>query len=354
MITRRLLVEAINLEFYFRKLLGYIRLSSSQKLLSIDARDISGASLGDSFFPREDSLRIKLPLVNNESRPLNVQCRQTFLISCGVLNTHSGLAYFKGRRLIVQSSSWPLEELKKDSYRGTGLLMRFFSSKKNSKASFKVCLSSTGFYHWLIEDLPRILFLLRHTNIELDVICFKNAPSYVNDVANLLGIDLVKEKRLIPFENLILPAKNSETGKPNPIDIDILRQTFLHKRSTEITNKKIYVSRLKSSRSPKWEQELVNYLSMDDWHIVYCEDLTLSQQIEYFSDAAVVCGVHGAGLSGIVWSNPKTQIIELVESHRSDCFKLLAQLLDQRHITIDTSATNVNKILLSIKKLIKV
>ena len=353
MIRRRLIIEAINLEFYLRKLLGYIRIRSSKKLLSIDAREIPCSSSENILFPREDSLRFRLPFTNSETRLQDVQPRQTFLISCGMLNTHSGLVYFEGSRLIVQSSSWPLEELQKDSYKGTELLTHYSRSKKYQKVRYKVCLPSSGFYHWLIEDLPRVLFLLLHADIEFDIICFRNPPSYVNDVANLLGINLVKQKRLIPFENLILPAKNSETGKPNPFDISILRQTFLKKKSAKISNKKIYVSRLKSSRSPEWEKELITYLLLEDWHVVYCETLTLSEQIETFLDAAIVCGVHGAGLSGIVWSSPQTKVIELVETHRSDCFKLLAQLLAQSHVTIDTRALNAKEIFLTLDAIIR-
>ena len=88
----------------------------------------------------------------------------------------------------------------------------------------------------------------------------------------------------------------------------------------------IYISRLKSKRSPVFERNLQSQLSAKDWRIVYLEEIDLLEQVTIFQNASAIVGIHGAGLSGLVFANPGTPIFELYPIQRDiKCFENLAR-----------------------------
>jgi capsular polysaccharide biosynthesis protein len=279
----------------------------------------------------------------------NFEPRNCYQLQDILLNSQTGLVYAYGNRLVANSSSWPEEELLKDSYRGSSLLKNSDSFRRLERTPY-TCLPSSGFYHWLIEDLPRYLTLRNNSSEPFKTIVYSRAPKYVTEFCETMKIEPVHKPRISIVRNFMLAEKNSETGFPNPNDIEILRKTFLnYTRGKNNTKKNVFVSRIGSSRSPHWESDLICELKKLGWEILQCEKKSLQQQIEVFQEAKTICGVHGAGLSGIVWADSGIRIIELSESYRSSCFRNLALILDQEFHTIETK----NKEYIDIFKLIK-
>ena len=68
------------------------------------------------------------------------------------------------------------------------------------------------------------------------------------------------------------------------------------------------------------------------WTAVDPETLPLAQQIQLFSSARAVCGVHGAGLTNMVWCPPGCRIIELMaDNYLNGCFESISACLDVQH-----------------------
>ena len=259
-----------------------------------------------------------------------------------VANSVSGNVYLDGNRFVKESSSWPSSEISKDSYNGSDIF-KYYSSVNYKYKENSVILPSSNFYHWLIEDLPRFLFTYSYSYNEFVTIVHWASPRYVLDIVKILNLNLNYVPRIVTVPKLILASKNPETGYPNPYDIQLLRKLLLP-RELESGVFKIYVSRLNSSRSPKWEKQLIAILKDEGWKIVQCEKLSLMNQISVFAQGSVICGVHGAGLSGIAWAKGKIQVIELRQSFRSDCFLRLSQVLGLRHFIIETDSKSVHDI----------
>ena len=75
---------------------------------------------------------------------------------------------------------------------------------------------------------------------------------------------------------------------------------------------RIYISR----KDSQWgqivnETEVIDFLSKFGFINVVLSFMSVSEQIALFSNAKVVIGPHGAGLTNIVFCQPKTKIIEL-------------------------------------------
>ena len=88
-----------------------------------------------------------------------------------------------------------------------------------------------------------------------------------------------------------------------------LREKLIFKKSNL---NKIYVSRNKSQRRKiSNEKELLAVLKNYNFKTLYLDNMSFEKQINIFSNAKYVVGLHGAGLSNIVWMKNKSNLIEL-------------------------------------------
>jgi hypothetical protein len=326
----------LNLEFLLKKLIGRYfpiikfkhPISNSESEITFDTGEIP------STFNFVDSNGTK---VNHFFRP-----RKAVIKNNVVLDSKIGVAYERGNRLVPRSSSWPISELIHDPYNGSDFLS-IFSNLKLSDQSLYTSLPSNGFYHWIMEDAPRYLISRKHVGSEVKTLIYQGAPQYVRDFCQIFGIEYVEVPRVFLVPKLILGEKNPETGIPNPHDIKILRDSFLLQENIN-PKRKIYVSRIGSTRSPIWEKELSLKLEKLGWYVLQCESMNLEQQVEVFQSAETICGPHGAGLTGMVWAKPGTQVIELNQNFRSNCFNFLGQLMGHRMRQVSTSALTLSEI----------
>lgn len=265
--------------------------------------------------------------------------RQRFMVSLSkpVVDSQHGFVFDKNLHLLQESSTWP-----------SGHLLNARIQKPPKREIVEIpyrinLLTSNGFYHWLIEDLPTFLSNGNFAG-ELEVGLYEGAPKYVKSfAAEFYPRYLALPKYFSPLE-LVLTTKTHDTGWPHSKDIRILREFFSEKMSPESTSK-IYLSRTRSNRSPIWEIELQNKLESSGWEILYAEDLTFSQQISRISGASILCGVHGAGLANAVWMQNGSTLIELTPKNYRNCFSNLAQVnnISYRYISMEKSLTDIVK-----------
>lgn len=219
---------------------------------------------------------------------------------------------------------------------------QFFGSAQAPFVSFKTRRSSRvptvflgqrpwNYYHWLLEDLPRILRVKRQLG-SVGVALGKSAPGYVLESLELLSIP--SDKVLVPtrFENLMVAATGKDAAWHHTEDVANLRESFSKYFEEALEPRAIYVSRRKSSRSMANEGELESCLTQVGVEVVYAEELTVREQIGKFSSATVVVGNHGAGLSNVVFGPAKQRVIELTSKHNANpCFQTLAHSLGRNY-----------------------
>ena len=257
------------------------------------------------------------------------------------IDTKSGLVFDQKSIVVSESSSWPADRI----LLGSPYVPTVSASALEQSNSIYLILPSNGFYHWLIEDLPPFLYALRNSHGPTQVFYYYDAPSYVLDFIRELPIQAIATPRGVHVNKIRFVTRGPDTGWPLKEDVLELRNFFAASLQSVISAKKIYISRLRTTRSPKFEKGLVEILEREGWKILHLEELSVKEQIIEFSSSSIVCGVHGAGLSGIAWMNSNTKVIELSPSGRHvPCFSRLSSLIGSKHelIVFDESKNDLD------------
>jgi capsular polysaccharide biosynthesis protein len=102
--------------------------------------------------------------------------------------------------------------------------------------------------------------------------------------------------------------------------------------------KRIIVSR-GSSTTRRWlnENECMEFLDTLDFKLIDPSKLSLSEQVGAFSNAEIILGPHGAGLTNIMFCNPGTKVIEIRSNEQGSeyssatCYEELSTILGIEH-----------------------
>lgn len=258
------------------------------------------------------------------------QERYLYTIEDVVLDSLTGILFTSKGQIIQESTAWPKSDILLNSIpKPFGVGIKNYSFVGNSALN----LPSNGFYHWLVEDLPPFISSLEQTSQPI-VLVYENAPAFVQSLVSKISAQIVKVPRFVHLEQYSFISKGPDTGWTHPVDVASLRTFFsTHMRSAD-PKKRVYISRVKASRSPDFEKELIEQLRRLNWTILEMEGMSLVDQVEAISSASVLCGVHGAGLAGMIWMAPRSQVIELGPNRFVPCFSRMSKILDLDYLRI--------------------
>jgi Glycosyltransferase 61 len=176
---------------------------------------------------------------------------------------------------------------------------------------------ASGYYHWVIELLPRLFALetLRWDDSRVVV----NGPltPWQEESLRLLGIEssrlLLLGAQYLRAEVLFLPSFLGDPS-PHPVSCTWLRERLLPPVTPARKDRRIYVTRrIARGRRVINESELEPVLRKNGFEIIEAECLSFAEQIRLFSEAEMVVGPHGAGLTNIVFAPPECKVLELFQ-----------------------------------------
>ncbi len=142
-----------------------------------------------------------------------------------------------------------------------------------------------------------LYFSFRDQKYEMQILnhfCFKNIYDS-------------KEHYIRKAESLVT-ANSLQLYYPSIHDIKLLRQKFLP-APIPSPSRLIFVNRCNTRKVSNWN-ELLPVLRAYNFEIIDPGDYSFLVQIEIFSNAKIVMGPHGAGLTNILWCKPGTAVLE--------------------------------------------
>jgi hypothetical protein len=208
---------------------------------------------------------------------------------------------------------------------------------------------AASYYHWMFEVLPRLQLLL-DSRIEFDKIYIPEILyPFQKTTLEKMGISENQiyegcENTYIEASHLIIPSLITSQCCTHPMwACQFLQNTFLEKSPNESTpERKIFIVRREfttsSRRSIINEAEIFEFLQEQGFEKVILESLTVFEQATLFANAKIVVAAHGAGLTNLVFCQPKTQVIEIFHpDHLDQTYWFLSDQLGLKHHCLQPS-----------------
>ena len=177
--------------------------------------------------------------------------------------------------------------------------------------------SYRGYYHWLLESLPKLLEAKRAVPSLTLLLPAYYQQSFYAETLHLLGITQVEwlqANTLYRVPQLMLPHAAEKMGNYSVAALRELKEAFwgaIGISSSASVPKRLYISRRKATRRKvmnelEVEQVLITY----GFQIVCFEDYSFQEQVRLCAGAEVLVGIHGAGLSNMVFLPERATVIE--------------------------------------------
>lgn len=184
----------------------------------------------------------------------------------------------------------------------------------------------TNYFHWIVESCGQLESLDRYseqTNRLPKLLIPEAAPAFLRESLTLLGFgpdrwfDWRKDSPPRTVLNAVVPSFRGTAITPSPEMTRWLRRKFLDAAGAGdvAADKVIYLPRPPGGwRSVLNEAEVIAWFRGEGHEVLQTDHLTLAEQIRLFSKAVVIVGLHGAGLTNILFA-PHAGMLELTGSY---------------------------------------
>ncbi len=219
-----------------------------------------------------------------------------------------------------------------------------------------------NYWHWLLDIIPKLKIVENEID-NIDYFLFPNTEKkFQKETLKLLNISPQKilssksfrhiyADKIISTDftyNLTNNPWRDHLKIPNWIYLYLKNKFIPHLKDTKKLPKKFYIDRGDSVSNSKNSRIILNetvvkdYLKNNDYEIISLTNLTFLDQVALFYQAKSIVGLHGAGFANLVFSNPKTKVLELKSNTAGDIIKNLAIQNDLDYFDISCEPKNIN------------
>jgi capsular polysaccharide biosynthesis protein len=185
--------------------------------------------------------------------------------------------------------------------------------------------ANNNYYHWLIDELPR-LSVLERSGLDdgRPILIDKHAQKWQLELLSRFGIPqsrLVKADFNRPqrVQNLLAPSHLSTLMVAHPLAVEYVREKLLKnaKSAAPKKGKRLYVARAAGTvagRSIINADEVWEKFRKAGFKRVDPGTMTIDEQIRLFRDVEIIAGPGGAGLTNAVFAPPGAKVLNLTSS----------------------------------------
>ncbi len=187
---------------------------------------------------------------------------------------------------------------------------------------------ANNFHHWLYDNMPRLHLIQRAgflNEIDYFILDYTDLP-FQRETLRKAGIP---ESKILNCHNnwefhikakrLVVPSLPSRLGVISDWTVDYLRDLIIPQIDSKQLKKRIYISRKKApSRKIVNEEDLFSYLGKKGFKEYFAEDYSITETAELFNEAEFIIGVHGSGLSNLVFAGKGVKVIDIIAPKHLD------------------------------------
>ena len=251
--------------------------------------------------------------------------RFVFRIESATVHATTGLVFAPDGRIVTPSGA-PLrdirstsrgtaaaEEVRLSTLRGRGISM--------DRQVFPIGIGpAKNYFHWNVDVLPRVLHAARA--FPQLVVVAPQLPKFAIESLDLAGVEFVLTNEILLPQEVIL-VDFSDAGWMHPTDAELLRgfaRSCVETRFNHGDRRKIFLSRSDTwdrkfgtrNRRLSEEQTLESRFAEAGFSVIVPARLSFLEQISAISGATIVVGVHGAGMSNILWGLGRLHVVEIL------------------------------------------
>lgn len=289
----------------------------------------------------DSAMSIEFPAIDERFVGLSATFakREMFVLKNCILDTESGRVFLrrdsKHFAYAEFSSEWPKENVISE--------IEFPKRDKiqwMSRAS--VGLPKINYYHLTTHWLGNAIELSSRSH---PIILSPYSHSLAEQIVESHSLNFLKaQTRWIEVDELSM-INLGPIGYLHPTDRDKILQDRPNKNQGNNT-KRLYVSRRRSSRSLQNEKKIEELLSAVGFDIIYAENLKYSQQVSIFSNARIIVGPHGAGMTNAIYAPAGAIILEVMPDFRINrCIEWQSLVCNQKYARIIYSKSEPSDVL---------
>jgi len=205
-------------------------------------------------------------------------------------------------------------------------------------------------YHFLVETLPRILYIVKHVP---DVKFLKTQPvlRFAKETMCALGVSFeVVPEGITVTARSIITTDQSPYFWPSPGEIKMLQEELkirglinLEKKSDTHDLARIYISRSRSRRSATNESDIESVLKDHGVDPISLQDFSFVDQLQIVNNNDEIIGLHGAGMTNLIFMARGSRVTEITSGEEfEECYRRLALVcgLEYRLLVIPSSVEN--------------
>jgi len=254
---------------------------------------------------------------NIDSRELKFKRLSHCVVQNGVFIRVGSDVHFIDTSNAIEEVSWPTSKVRRHG--GSFKIIESFGDqdKKLDEAFFFG--SSTSWYHFLVEILPRFLLSPNKDFEGSSVVVRGDVPQSINEVLRYLGfrnIICLEDGQALQVESL---NTLSDFRFEEPLDIEsrasdleLVRSFFKSDSLDSAPQRKIYLKRHRNLFRPLYAQRRIErYLLNNGFEVISPEKLTFFEQMKLFNDARIVVSESGAALTNMLFMKSQALVIEI-------------------------------------------
>lgn len=221
------------------------------------------------------------------------------------------------------------------------------SSVYRSRTAYQV------YYHSLIDYIPRVYLLSQPQYQDIAEIKLLVSTPLTDMESFFLSRllpqnvkpNIVNSENVFSIEKLIFPSflSSMESGYLPKEYLSFFLSRTTPTRERKKVNR-IFVSRKRIGRIRCIinEEELLEIITKYGFSRYYLEDLAFEKQIELFYDAEMVIGIHGAGLTNLIFSS-NCKVLELFPTNKIFTFYYyLSKAVENEHNWLCSNVSSLN------------
>jgi hypothetical protein len=184
-----------------------------------------------------------------------------------------------------------------------------------------------NYFHFLFDFLPKLLFVIGYLETVDNLVVPKN--NFIFDILKKLNLNInviyIDSKINYVFQESIVPSLFGTFGLTSYNKVNLIKASLASNKIN--SDRLMYVSRKGAlSRRLINENKLFEKLKTLGFEFIDSSLLSVSEQIELFSECCLLISPHGAGLSNMVFMPEGSNVIEFFALNRNnDCYYELAK-----------------------------